>query len=148
MSRLTSIRPVFVEFVPRELEEGVLYISVPYSTTVHKCACGCGSKIALPISPVKWRFMFDGDTVSVWPSVGNWSYPCQSHYWIEQNRIEWSSKWSPEKIEAGRARAKADRERYLNSRAEPAEAQPSAMELSSTEPVLGLIDRIRGLFRR
>jgi len=143
VSRLTTIRPEFVEFVPKELKEGVLYISVPYSTTVHKCACGCGSKITLPISPVKWRLMYDGETTSLWPSVGNWSYPCQSHYWIEQNRIEWSSKWSREKIEAGRARDKADRERHLRSRSEPAEAQPSA-----AEPGRGLIDRFNGLFRR
>lgn len=143
MSRLAAIRPEFVEFVPKDIEEGVLYISVPYSTTVHKCACGCGGKITLPVSPVKWRFMYDGSTISLWPSVGNWSYSCQSHYWIEQNRIEWAPKWARVKIEAGRARDKEDRERYLRSRTAPADAQPKA-----TERGRGLIDRIRGLFQR
>ena len=33
MSRLTAIRPEFVEFVPRELEEGVLYISLAYTSS-------------------------------------------------------------------------------------------------------------------
>ena len=142
MTRLTTIRPEFVEFVPKELEEGVLYVSVSYSTTVHKCACGCGSKITLPISPPKWRFMYDGETISLWPSVGNWSYECESPYWIEQNRIEWAPKWSREKIEAGRARDKADRERYLSARTAPGEARSSAKESGP-----GLIDRLRGLFR-
>ena len=143
MSRLTIIRPEFVEFVPKQLEEGVLYVTIPYSTTVHKCACGCGSKITLPISPTKWRFIWDGDAICLWPSVGNWSYPCQSHYWIEQNHIEWARSWSHEKIEANRAQDKADRERYLKSRREPATAQPRA-----TDSGRGLIDRLRGLFRR
>lgn len=143
MTRLTSIRPEFVEFVPKQLEDGVLYVSIPYSTTVHKCACGCGSKITLPISPAKWRYMWDGDTISLWPSVGNWSYPCQSHYWIEQNDIEWAPKWSHEKIEANRARDKEDRERYLKSRSKPATTQSRAPDSRR-----GFIDRLRGLFRR
>jgi hypothetical protein len=99
MGGLTRIRHEFVEFIPKKLEQGVLYISIPYDTAVHKCACGCGSKITTPISPVRWRLTYDGETVSLSPSVGNWSYPCQSHYWVKCNRIEWAPKWSREKIE-------------------------------------------------
>jgi hypothetical protein len=40
----SSISHEFVEFVPSELKEGVLYVSVQYATAVHKCACGCGHK--------------------------------------------------------------------------------------------------------
>jgi Family of unknown function (DUF6527) len=143
VGRLAAIRPEFVEFVPKELEEGVLYISIAYGATVHKCACGCRSKVTLPLNPAKWRLMFDGETVSLWPSVGNWSYPCQSHYWIEQNSIEWASKWSAEKIEENRIRDRAARELYLKSRTEPVAARPSG-----DGPRRGLIDRIRGVFRR
>jgi Family of unknown function (DUF6527) len=142
MSRLTSIRPEFVEFVPKELEEGVLYISIPYSTAVHKCACGCGNKIALPVNPAKWRLLWDGSSISLWPSVGNWSYPCRSHYWIEQNRIEWAVPLSMEKIEENRARDRAARVRYLDSRSEPEESGGTASVRR------GLIDRVRGLFWR
>jgi hypothetical protein len=143
MSRLAAIRPEFVEFVPRGPEEGVLYVSIPYSTSVHKCACGCGSKITLPINPAKWRFLWDGERISLWPSVGNWSYPCQSHYWIEQNQVEWAPKMSREMIEANRASDKADREWYLRSRADPRgdmQRTPSSRR--------GLLDRLRGLIRR
>jgi Family of unknown function (DUF6527) len=141
MSRLTAIEPRFVEFVPKDLEDGVLYISVSYSTTVHKCACG--SKIALPINPARWRYLWDGERISVWPSVGNWSYPCKSHYWIEQNRIEWASQISAAKIEVNRARDRAERERYLESRLGPTEGQAMSTGFNR-----GLIDRVRGLFRR
>src|SRR5680860_635512 len=143
MSRLATIRPDFVEFVPKELEDGVLYISVPYSITVHKCACGCGSKITLPISPAKWHFSWDGDSISVWPSVGNWSYPCQSHYWIEQNRIEWAPKMTQEKIEANRAWDKADRENYLNSHTQ----RTGTDAKTGLDSRRRLIDRLRGLIR-
>ena len=32
----------FLDNIPDELEEGVLYISMKYHTTAHLCACGCG----------------------------------------------------------------------------------------------------------
>lgn len=51
--------------------------------------------------------VFDGATVSLDPSVGNWSFPCRSHYWIRQDRVHWAPKWSPHRISEGRA---ADRE--------------------------------------
>jgi hypothetical protein len=144
MTRLTTIRPEFVEFIPKELEDGVLYISIPYSTTVHKCACGCGSKITLPISPAKWRLLWDGDTISMWPSVGNWSYPCQSHYWIERNHIEWAPRMTRGRIETNRALDKADRENYLKSHSQTTRTDAKT-RLDSGR---GLIDRLRGLIRR
>src|SRR5688572_11055762 len=38
--------------------------------------------------------------VSLSPSIGNWSFPCQSHYWIENNRLRWAAAMSPESIKA------------------------------------------------
>ncbi len=99
MTRLEALRPKFVEFIPKQLEDGVLYISIPYATVVHRCACGCGGKTVARLSPKGWRLTYDGETVSLDPSIGNWSYPCQSHYWVSENRIVWAEKWSMEKIE-------------------------------------------------
>jgi hypothetical protein len=45
------IQHKFVEFMPEVIEEGVLYISVEYCTSVHKCACGCGNEVVTPLSP-------------------------------------------------------------------------------------------------
>ena len=70
--RRTSIDHEFVEFIPSELQEAVLYVSIPYATAVHQCACGCGNKVVTPISPVDWQLLFDGETVSLTPSIGNW----------------------------------------------------------------------------
>lgn len=75
----------FVEFVPDQLEEGKLYISIPCSVVVHKCACGCGNEVVMHLSPTDWKLTFDGETISLYPSVGNWQFPCRSHYWIRKN---------------------------------------------------------------
>src|ERR1035438_8131146 len=79
MDRLVRIRHEFVEFIPKERQEGVLYISIPYAMTVHNCFCGCGLKVVTPISPVGWKLTFDGDTVTLSPSIGSSSFPCRSH---------------------------------------------------------------------
>lgn len=77
----------FVEYIPSELEEGILYVSIDYCVAVHRCYCGCGSEIVTPIAPTGWKITFDGDTVSLTPSIGNWNLSCRSHYWIERNKV-------------------------------------------------------------
>jgi hypothetical protein len=42
--------------------------------------CGCGKKVVLPLHPTHGKLTYDGETVSLSPSVGNWSFPCESHY--------------------------------------------------------------------
>lgn len=112
MRRLT-IRPQFVEFIPREIEEGILYISERYHTASHKCACGCGEKVVTPLSPVDWQLIKDGDVVSLRPSIGNWNYACQSHYWIRQNRIQWAPGLSSHEIARVQKRDLADKTHYI-----------------------------------
>lgn len=121
-----KIRHEFVEFIPKEREEGVLYVSIPYATAVHNCLCGCKTKVVTPISPVGWQLVFDGETVSLTPSVGNWSFPCRSHYFIQQNTVVWAGDMTDEAIAWGRARDRTARDAYFdtkstgNSKAAPA----------------------------
>lgn len=93
----------FVGTIPEELREGVIYISIEFATVVHKCCCGCGSEVATPLSPTDWTLIFDGETVSLDPSVGSWNLPCQSHYWIKHNRVQWARPWTREQIAAERS---------------------------------------------
>lgn len=88
----------FVEFIPEQLDDGVLYISTTYATVSHKCACGCGHEVVTPLGPTDWSLVFDGVSVSLDPSIGNWSFDCRSHYWVKKNRINWAKKWSEERI--------------------------------------------------
>jgi hypothetical protein len=92
----------FVEFIPEELKQGTLYVSIRFATASHLCCCGCGNKVVTPIRSTDWKLIFDGKTISLEPSIGNWSFPCQSHYWIRNNRVDWTSQWTRDQIERGR----------------------------------------------
>jgi Family of unknown function (DUF6527) len=102
----------FVEFIPDELKERTLYISTTYCTAVHKCCCGCGREVVTPLSPAGWELTFDGKTVSLYPSIGSWTLPCQSHYFITKNKVEWAQKWTRKQIARGRAQEARAKERY------------------------------------
>lgn len=88
----------FVEFMPEKLEEGVIYISLQYALASHRCACGCGEEVVTPLSPHDWQLIFNGETVSLYPSIGNWRFRCRSHYWIDQNRAEWAPSWPADSV--------------------------------------------------
>lgn len=93
MRKRLKLEHRFVSTIPDRLEKGVLYISIDYATAVHLCACGCGQEVVTPLSPHDWSLMFDGETVSLCPSVGNWSFQCRSHYWVRRNRVHWEDDW-------------------------------------------------------
>jgi hypothetical protein len=115
MSQGAPLKHQFVEFIPEELDEQTVYISVRFATVAHLCLCGCRNKVVTPLSPTDWQVTFDGKAISLYPSIGNWSFPCRSHYWIRKNRMSWAEDWSEERIEAGRARDRLIKERYFNS---------------------------------
>ena len=104
MNRVNLIRHEFVEFVPEDIPDGVLYVSVPFATAVHKCCCGCGNKVVTPIDPTDWEMRFNGRSISLYPSIGNWGLDCQSHYWIRRNRVQWDLPLSKFQIKSGRIR--------------------------------------------
>jgi hypothetical protein len=112
-ARRTHLDHRFVEFIPRELEPGIVYVSVEYATVVHACACGCGERVVTALSPVDWVLTYDGETISLSPSIGSSSLPCRSHYWITANRVEWAASLSPHQVELTRRRDRRDRERWF-----------------------------------
>jgi hypothetical protein len=112
-----------VEFMPKVLEPGILYVAEEYGAAAHLCACGCGTKIRTPITPTEWAIMEGPKGVSVCPSIGNWQRPCRSHYWITDGEIRWSTGWTDEQVEAGRARESARRDKYFAER-EAAQKKP------------------------
>ena len=101
----------FVQHIPDALEPGVLYISMEYGTAAHSCCCGCGEEVVTPFTPTDWKMTFDGESVSLHPSIGNWTLSCRSHYVIKQGRVIVAGPWTDKQIEAERHRdraAKAD----------------------------------------
>lgn len=110
--RLTQIRPEFISLAPDVLVPGVAYVSMEYATVLHLCCCGCGSQVVTPLSPARWHLWFDGEAITLNPSVGNWSFPCQSHYWIEQNAVVWDRPFSQVEIARVRGRDQRAMERH------------------------------------
>ena len=143
MTRHSSLAHEFVEYVPAELAEGVLYISIPYRTAVHRCACGCGNKVVTPLSPVDWQLFYDGDTISLTPSIGNWGFPCRSHYWITDGQVRWSRAWTDDQIAAGRACDDRGRAEYFDARV-AAKNLPSRPDQADTRPP-GFLRRLSSL---
>ena len=105
----------FVQYIPDKFDKGVIYISMEFGTAVHKCFCGCGEKVVTPLSPTDWEISYNGEAISFYPSIGNWSFKCQSHYWIKYNQVIWSRKWSKKEIEEGRFRDSLNKNFYYQN---------------------------------
>ena len=113
------LEPQFVEFVPEPLDPGTLYVSMTYGTACQVCCCGCGLKVVTPLTPTDWSLWFDGDTVSLSPSIGNWDQPCRSHYVIESNKVIPYGLCTEEEIAASRTARSAARARYFGTEKPP-----------------------------
>ena len=104
MIRIKQLRHRFVDLMPDDVEPGILYVSMEYATAAHRCCCGCGEEVVTPFNPAQWQMSFNGDAVSLHPSVGNWNLPCRSHYVVREGRVIEAPAWTKEQIEAGRRR--------------------------------------------
>ena len=120
MQKLTNIELIRVHYIPKELEPGLLYVSEEFGAAVHLCACGCGRKVSTPLHPTEWSLKDGSDGPSLFPSIGNWEFPCKSHYWILRGRIVWAEPWTEERIVAGR-RAEEERRRAYFEQPVPVE---------------------------
>ena len=136
--KIEVVRPEYVTEFPEALEVGILYISEEFALTAHKCCCGCGEDVYNKLGPARWRLikMADG-RVSLDPSVGNWKYACQSHYWIRKNRVIDAGMMSATEIEMVQERDRRDRDRYIASL-----NAPSTQSWLSWKRVLVLASRI------
>jgi hypothetical protein len=130
----SAYRCVFVESMPDTLDEGILYVCMRYATSAHNCFCGCGREVIAPIHPTKWKLTFDGVNVSLFPSVGSWSLPCKSHYWLQDGVVDWADSFSEYEIEMVRGRDSAAQDKYF-TKADPRQLSapaPHTQEQPST----------------
>lgn len=105
-----------VQYIPKDPQPGTLYVAKEYGAAVHRCACGCGAKVSTPLGPTGWTLTISRNSASLTPSVGNWQLPCQSHYWITEGKVVWSTAWTPAQIEAGRRHEEERRHSYYAER--------------------------------
>lgn len=113
MTKQSYLNAEFVEFIPDIIEDGRVYISQRYSTAVHSCCCGCGLEVITPLNTAQWRLEKTENSVSLYPSIGNWNFPCKSHYWIIDGKVQWSYAMSAQQISEIQKRDRLDIEEYL-----------------------------------
>lgn len=109
-----ALKHRFVESFPKTLDPGVLYVSLEYGSVAHSCCCGCGEEVVTPLTPTDWSITYDGETVTLDPSVGSWTLPCRSHYVIRRGRVIEAPSWSDAEIAAERRRDRQAKALYFN----------------------------------
>jgi hypothetical protein len=146
MTRTRVLAHRFVEYIPEQLESGILYVSMSFATGAHLCCCGCGREVVTPFSPTDWQLNFDGESISLEPSIGNWSFECCSHYWIVQNRVNLARRWSQKRIKVGRAHDQMTKQRQFDAKERTRGEQPGGRRMleSDIASVARLWRRVRG----
>jgi hypothetical protein len=145
MTGLQAVRHEFVDAIPENLVDGVVYVCITYATAVHLCCCGCKSQVVTPLSPSDWSVTFDGQSISLHPSIGNWSFPCQSHYWIHRNQIRWARRWRHDEIANSRRHATVAKQRQFESSAPERQAGTGQPERRAARPLRRIVRARRWL---
>jgi|JI10StandDraft_1071094.scaffolds.fasta_scaffold168470_3 hypothetical protein len=144
-----------VSSIPEVLQGNTLYVAADGDVAGHLCACGCGREVITPLSPTDWSISFDTRGPTLSPSIGNWAFPCRSHYFIWNGAVVWARDMSQGAIDGGRRLDKERKEKYYaclhEQSAEPAttrapEGDSSALDRTSpSQPTRG---RLAAWWRR
>jgi len=134
MLRLKMLQHRFVKNAPETLEPGILYVSMEFGSVVHSCCCGCGEEVVTPLTPTDWKLMYDGETVSLCPSIGNWTLKCKSHYIIKRSRVIESGAWTPAQIATERSRDAMAKAKFYDTPVPELESE--AISLASSAPTV------------
>ena len=134
MKPSVAFKHEFVQFIPEELQDGVLYVSIRFATVSHLCACGCKIKVVTPLKPTDWKLTFDGKSITLYPSIGNWSFPCRSHYFIRNSQVKWAGNMSQKKIDEIRASDHSGNEKNFDTEKEVV-ALTSSKDLEKVQSV-------------
>lgn len=119
-----------VDAIPEELQAGVLYVAKDGDVAGHLCACGCGGEVITPLSPTDWSLTLTRDGATLDPSIGNWAFPCRSHYFISGGKVVWAKDMSAKAIAKGRQGNRARKQCYY----ENLNTQPSAIQAIGHKP--------------
>jgi hypothetical protein len=140
--RTQRVKVEFVESAPRPLSEGVLYISDRFRTALHLCCCGCGKEVVTPLNPAGWSYKREAGTVTLKPSVGNWSFPCRSHYQIIRSEVVWAKPMSASQIAMVKANDANDKKAMID-RSNAAKLSPNTRARATLN---SLPSKANGLF--
>lgn len=127
-----------VDSIPDVLLPNTLYVTTDQDVAGHLCACGCGHEVITPLSPTDWSISFGRRGANLLPSIGNWAFPCRSHYFIRDGAVDWAPNMSDKAIEQGRRRDKVRKQKYYEQQVHSAPPAP-VPEVAATpqKPAIG-----------
>ncbi len=135
-----------VDQIPDELEEGALYLSMRHATVIHLCACGCGLEVVTALDPTDYKLIFDGESITLRPSIGNWRFECRSHYFITNSRVQWLGEMTDRQISADPTRNRRSKELAFEHQDHDLVTEPVPEEGGGTSG--GVFKALRRLFSR
>jgi len=112
-------RHVEVDSIPEKLQANTLYVTTEGDVAGHLCACGCGREVITPLSPTDWSITIERRGPTLSPSIGNWAFPCRSHYFIWNGAVVWARDMSDIAIAQGRQRDRMCKQLYYGQLNEP-----------------------------
>ncbi|WP_139273235.1 DUF6527 family protein [Mycobacterium paraffinicum] len=136
MSAIYRFAHTFTDVVPAEIEEGILYVSLQYALIVHLCACGCRTKVVCNLDPADYALAFDGESITIWPSIGNWDFYCRSHYNIQCSYVRWVPQMSHPEVTAARVAARRAKKQKSLSAVLPIAWRSSILNQAASARVL------------
>ncbi len=87
--KISNLKTEEVEFIPKEMKDGIIYVSYQFGLAIHRCACGCGISTVTPFEGHNsWTLTKGPNGVTLRPSIGNQQFPCKSHYWITDGVVQ------------------------------------------------------------
>jgi hypothetical protein len=110
--RKTRFKYEVVNSFPEKLRARTVYITADRDLAGHLCACGCEKEVITPLSPTDWSIKLNRRGVTLNPSIGNWAYPCRSHYFILDGNVVWEDNMSNETITRGRQKNRSRKLSY------------------------------------
>lgn len=139
-------RHEIVDSIPETLQSNTLYVTADRDVAGHLCACGCGREVITPLSPTDWSVSFGRQGASLSPSIGNWAFPCRSHYFIWGGAVVWARDMSDKAIAQGRHLDKARKQNYYDKLGgvpqTPSELTPPVADQTLLDRLLGLCKRL------
>ncbi|WEX08943.1 DUF6527 family protein [Chelativorans sp. AA-79] len=132
-------RYLWVERIPTQMQEGVVYHTEEFELAGLLCACGCGHRITLlvPDSHQVWN---EGGYATIRPSVGVFDAPCKAHYVITAGNVQW--------LPAFTSAQAANIMHAQIARHVATDAKPATWWKGAKAAVLSLLSKLRALFTR
>lgn len=136
--------------IPEKLQAHIVYVTKDKDVAAHLCACGCGREVVTPLSPTDWSIKIHRGGVTLHPSIGNWAFPCRSHYFIHDGAVVWAGDMSNQAVALGRQRDRARKRSYYEQQGKTKQSPLINAFETSDKPISAwqrLVDWWRQLFR-